>query len=623
MKKYIILILILLLSICIQSYGQSKRANVWYLSQEVGLNFNFNPPCVIESGVLETNKSSSSICDKNGNLQFYSNNETIWNSNNQIISNGTNLYACSGSAQGSVVVPLTSNPYQYYLVTCDNFRDPPGVYATGSICRDIYAIKNILCLNLIDMGADNGKGTVLFKNKVIYAGYVNGMIGATKHINTKDTWLLTYDYDINKFVSLLLTDCGIQDTVISNIPFNVFDPIVPVKFSPKGDLFHIKEDYPDQGAMIAHFNTTTGEASAPIFIKSPTTEACFSIDNRYLYTSPFEDNIPRHDLSLIDTASINASKQVTPGYLVDGRNSGIQNGPDGKVYYVFCSTYLTWYIIDDPLSGTMTARKSYIPITKNYDPIQFTTPPNFVQSWFDPNFVEYEYGSPIISYDRVCAGNKSTFKAAHIPPATNYHWEIFENNLPVTYYYNQDSITHLFSSSGKYTVKLSIDFSCIPDIITRSDIFVDAFPSADYIKDTILCTNNNFVLQAEPNQVSYLWNTGNTTAQQVSAADNVYAVSVTNTCGTAVDSVKINKVTYRLYNLITPNHDALNETFKIDSNADILGNLVIYNSWGARIYENNSYNSTWPEKDIDAGVYYYEFTYSTCNTDKGWVQVIK
>jgi len=624
MKKQLLLYCFFLFISLTTVLGQSKRANVWYLSEGVGIDFNCTPPCYLQNGALPNCYSSSTICNKNGNLQFYSDNQTIWSSNHHVMENGDGLYSCPWSPQGSLIVPLTNNPNQYYLVTCDNFRYPPNVYNPGQICTDINPVKNVLSLHLIDMGYNNGQGKVLWKNKVIYNGNVNAMLAGVKHANTKDTWLLTYDYDTDRFVSLLLTDCGIQDTIISaDLGFHIVRGLPSLAFSPKGDLFHIRSDFSLAATMVAHFNTATGAATNPFFLRTSGGRGCFSTDSRYLYTTATTSSeIPRYDLSLIDTAAIYENRQ-TLGTIWDALNDGVQNTPNGKIYYNFDSQYITWYIIDSPLNNNLSYRKEYKPINKSLFLSQYASPPNFVQSWFDPNFVEYEYGSPTISYDRVCAGNKSTFKASHIPPATSYHWEIFENNLPVTYFYNQDSITHLFSSSGKYTVKLSIDFSCIPDVITRDDIFVDALPNADYIKDTILCTNNNLILQAEPNQVSYVWNTGNTTHQQTSSADNIYSVSVTNTCGTAVDSVRIDKVEYRLYNLITPNQDALNENFEIDSNADILGSLVIYNSWGSRIYENNSYTNTWPEKDIDAGVYYYEFTYSTCKTDKGWVQVIK
>jgi gliding motility-associated-like protein len=607
-----------------QTHAQSKRANVWYVSNGIGYDFNFNPPRTSQSGAMSTANSSAAICDKNGVLQFYTDNETIWNRNHQILANGTGLYSCRWAQQGSVIVPLVSNPNQYYLVTCDDLRYP--VYANDPfVCGDINPVKYVLSLSLIDMSANNGNGHVLWKNKVIYgSGYVMSTIAAVKHANTKDTWLMTYDFDINRFVSLLLTDCGIQDTVVSPdlgviVPFNKN----PVTFSPKGNLFHIRTDYmlPERGSMMAHFDNSTGLASYPVFFRGENTQACFTVDNRYLYQSA---GMIRYDLSdLSDTAAIYASREsIDFGY---GFNFGVQNGPDGKVYFIGNRSYrMDLNGIDQPMSANLSYSKIIADITKPMEYGQVNAaPPNFVQSWFDPDFKEYEYGNPVIYYTRNCIKSPSIFTATGIPPATPYHWEIQEADMPLTTYYNTDTITHAFTNAGTHSVKLVIDFLCMPDVITRNDIIVDDLPEKDYIKDVDVCTGNMYTLNAQPNQLAYLWDTGNTGQQQTGEAGNTYSVKVSNTCGQVEDTVYVKKISYKLPNLITPNNDSYNDTFEVDSQESFSGMLEIYNSWGAVIYQNTHYKNTWPEENIDAGIYYYRFRYSTCEPVNSWLQVIK
>jgi len=623
-RVYFLLLTTFIYSVSIQTHAQSKRANVWYVSNGLGYDFNCNPPCANQLGAMGTANSSSTICDKSGNLQFYTDNETIWNSSHQVMANGTGLYSCRWAQQGSVVVPLTYNPAQYYLVTCDDLRYP--VIANDPfVCSDINPVKYILSLSLIDMSANNGKGVVLSKNNVIYgSGYVMSTIAAVKHANTKDTWLMTYDFNINRFVSLLLTDCGILDTIISP-DLGVIVPINknPITFSPKGNLFHIRTDYmlPERGSMIANFDNRTGLASNPIFFRGENTQACFSVDNHYLYQSGGKI---RYDLSdLADTAAIYASRKMLDfGY---GANFGVQNGPDGKVYFVSNRPYrLDLNGVDQPTASTSTYSQLIVNIIK---PIQYpqanAQPPNFVQSWFDPNFKEYEYGSPVIHYTRSCITNLAIFTATGIPPVTPYHWEVEEVDVPLTTYYNTDTITHAFTHAGIHTVRLVIDFTCIPDIITRNDIVVDTLPDKNYIKDVDICTGDKYVLNAQPGQVQYVWNTGNTNQQQVGTAGNTYSVEVSNTCGQIEDSVYVKKVSYKLPNLITPNNDAHNDTFEVDSEETFSGMLEIYNSWGATIYQNTNYKNSWPESTVDAGIYYYRFTYSTCEPVNSWLQVIK
>lgn len=614
--------IVILSLICLNVCAQSKRANVWNMPEGIQIDFNCNPPCPSLNNTVQECGSSSSICDINGHLQFYTDNETIWSSNHEIMFNGTGLYSCSFSIQGSVIVPVTSNPYQYYLITCDNVRFPLNVNTPDYICSDINPVKNVLCLHLIDMRFNNGQGAVLWKNKIIYNGHVEQMLAAVKHANTKDTWLLTYDTDINRFVSLLLTDCGIEKTIISeDLGFRIISGLSPIRFSPKGDMFHVKADLPQPGNMVAHFNTTTGEASNSFFFRGYSLKGCFSADSRYLYSDASNSyEIPRYDLSLIDTATIYENKQTVKVGLYEGFNNGLQNGPNGKLYFTFDQRFVTWYIVDEPSALSFTTKSLYIPI-KNQNLTHSTNPPNFVQSWFDPDFKEYEYGSPSFSFDRVCMGNKTTLRAVHIPPATNYHWEIYENGMPVTVYYNEDTITHTFAEPGTHSVRLVIDFSCIPDVIIRDDIIVDKLP-VKYLQDTTVCEGSAVVAEAQPSQVSYVWNTGNTSNLQTAIPDQSYTVTVSNACGSKVDSITITKVEYKVTNLVTQNNDGMNEVLNIQTNSTTSGTLSIYNNWGSQVYANDVYQNTWPETTVEAGIYYYRFNISSCKPSNGWVQVI-
>lgn len=569
--------------------------------------------------------SSSTICDKNGNLQFYTDNETIWNSSHQIMANGTGLYSCRWAQQGSVIVPLSSNSSQYYLITCDDFRIPANANAQF-FCSDINPVKYILSLSLIDISLNNGKGQVLWKNKVIYgSGHILSTIAAVKHANTKDTWIMTFDFNINRFVSLLLTDCGIQDTVRSpDIGIAVPSNRNPITFSPKGNLFHIHTDYmlPESGSMVAYFDNKTGLASNPVFFRGENTQSCFTVDNQYLYQS---GGMVRYNLSnLSDTAAIYASREnIDLGY---GANFGVQNGPDGNIYFITNQpNYIMLYRIEDPTAANIVLGSQItttLPADIQYSQVN-AAPPNFVQSWFDPNFKEYEYGSPKIHYTRNCISGPAMFIASGIPPATHYHWEIEELGIGIKKYFDVDTIKHTFTNAGTHTVRLVIDFLCMPDIITRNDILVDELPQKDYMKDADVCAGDHYVLNAQPNQVQYLWNTGNTTSQQIGVAGNTYSVQVSNACGQNKDNAYLKRIQYRLPNLITPNNDTYNDTFEVDSEENFEGTLVIYNSWGTQIYENSHYKNTWPEDKIDDGVYYYRFSYNSCEPINSWLQVIK
>jgi hypothetical protein len=633
MTKSFYTLFFFLLTLTMQAQ-HNKRANVWYITQGLGYNFNCTPPCPLENGALGEAFCSASICDTNGSLLLYTDNETIWNRNHQVIANGTGLYSCKWASQGCVFVPLASNPNLYYLITVDSWRDKAGSPNPYACKESSVPVQYSMCLHLIDVAANNGAGQVLWKNKVIYGdARINDILGTVKHANTRDTWLMTYDYNIRRFVSLLLTECGVRDTIISSVISSSIDNAnrisnnasSPLIFSPQGDAFSVCvtgldtiNGYVESYFIIGRFNDTTGIMENFITLdKSSAVVGTFSTDSRYLYTSDSQ-----YDISIWDSTAITQSRKViNPLY-----NFLVQNAPDGKMYGQGGPStglqMLSWTIVNDPLLSPATISFQPVLVTKPIVPLKNRYIPNFVQSWFDPDFNEYKYGSPKINYTRVCKGEKTIFKSTGMPPATPYHWEIIQPNQPIIRFDNQDSIAYIFSQSGEFTVKLSIDFACMPDVITRTDIVVDSLPK-DYLQDVYLCSGSNVTLQAQPDQISYLWNTGNTTAQQIIEVDNTYYVDVTNSCGSIRDAVNVNQIHYTIPNLITPNNDFKNDVFKIDSNSPVQGNLEIYNSWGANIYQNISYKNTWPEHDIEAGVYYYRFIYSTCAPEKGWLQVIK
>jgi gliding motility-associated-like protein len=75
-------------------------------------------------------------------------------------------------------------------------------------------------------------------------------------------------------------------------------------------------------------------------------------------------------------------------------------------------------------------------------------------------------------------------------------------------------------------------------------------------------------------------------------------------------------------NLITPNGDKSNDIFEIIG-LPRESELKIYNRWGARVYENKSYDNTWAGEGNPDGVYYYDLILPDKTLYKGWVEVLR
>jgi gliding motility-associated-like protein len=96
----------------------------------------------------------------------------------------------------------------------------------------------------------------------------------------------------------------------------------------------------------------------------------------------------------------------------------------------------------------------------------------------------------------------------------------------------------------------------------------------------------------------------NATAQvtELSLGVNSFLWTVSNgACPDAIDTVNITVNNLVIPTLITPNKDGKNDFFVIRG-IQTLGNtsLIIFDRWGARVYENDKYDNSWDGTDFDS-----------------------
>ncbi|MDO7847844.1 gliding motility-associated C-terminal domain-containing protein [Hymenobacter sp. M29] len=73
-------------------------------------------------------------------------------------------------------------------------------------------------------------------------------------------------------------------------------------------------------------------------------------------------------------------------------------------------------------------------------------------------------------------------------------------------------------------------------------------------------------------------------------------------------------------NIITPNGDNLNQTFKPRIGC-LPTSLEVYSRWGQRVYQSNDYQYDWDAKNLPDGIYYYLLRDTDNRQIKGWVEV--
>ncbi|RAK63246.1 PKD domain-containing protein [Hymenobacter edaphi] len=132
------------------------------------------------------------------------------------------------------------------------------------------------------------------------------------------------------------------------------------------------------------------------------------------------------------------------------------------------------------------------------------------------------------------------------------------------------------------------------------------------------------------NATTYAWNFGD--AQTSTAATPTHAYEqpgtyqvqlVASSTAQCVDeqrlSIEVRR--FELPNVITPNGDRMNDTFKpFVSFAGV--DVDIYNRWGTKVFSQTQYTGNWGA-DAPAGTYYYHLRSSQGEVWKGWVEVIR
>jgi|GEM_PF-995733 len=114
-------------------FSQSETDN-WYFGNNAGLNFNNGDVTVLENGSMTTPAGCSSISDNNGNLLLYTNGQTVWNKNHQIMLNGQDLAGEIEGVQSAIIVPKPNDTSTYYIfyVRQTTLTNPvyfvPGMY---------------------------------------------------------------------------------------------------------------------------------------------------------------------------------------------------------------------------------------------------------------------------------------------------------------------------------------------------------------------------------------------------------------------------------------------------------------------------------------------------------------
>lgn len=326
-----------------------------------GINFDFNqkPPQISKKyREMDFYGLSACISDTDGKLQFYSNGCYIANNQEQLMENGEHLnpgpiyddWCHDGSdylagMQGMMILPYPDNTQVYSV-----FHKLTEI--------DIYPIAPVLYRTKVDMSYNNGLGKVVEKNiPVMEDTLATSELTAVRHVNGKDWWVITPQFNNDRYYIFLFTKDGIADTLEQQIGLARTVDSWQCIFSPDGTKF--VRYGPVDDIYIFDFDRAAGQLSNFQFVplqeetyqgSQPVTGGCMiSPNSRYLYISS-QFAVYQFDLWADD---IKASQQVIGVY--DDYFSPfatifntMQLGPDCKIYISIPNGVNVLHVINRP-----------------------------------------------------------------------------------------------------------------------------------------------------------------------------------------------------------------------------------------------------------------------------------
>lgn len=325
----LMLALLLFFPAALQAQYNAAANRIWIFGHHAGLDFSSGSPVPIRSAIdaldpAGTLESNTSVCNSSGILQFYTDGSQVWDRSGNVMPNGTNLTglgigATNSTSQGALIIPMPDSSRKYYVFSLTAVDQQP-------------ALRGRLFYSVVDMDLNGGLGDIAAGRKgiVVDSGLTEKMIGITG--DRCNMWILTCVRGQALYKAYEITSAGLSPApVVSNAATSKNMSFGYLAVSP--DRKHIAASEQaifggNNGLELARFDAATGAVYNAVQLEPQLGYygICFSPDNSKLYGSSFQD-IYQFDITAPSPAL--TRMQVS----ANGRTSGLQCGPDGRIYF--------------------------------------------------------------------------------------------------------------------------------------------------------------------------------------------------------------------------------------------------------------------------------------------------
>lgn len=561
---------------------QDQSNGIWYFGDGAGLNFNPDPddpnaptPRPIESPhPQDIPAGTTTITDSSGEVLFFTDGESVWDLNGDLMANGDSIGGNNSSSQAVIAIGVPNEQTLFYLFTTQTTADG----------------NNEVRYSLVDIKSENptGVGNVVSKDNFLFSPSTEQ---SAAFANGDTTWVVFHELGNNTFRAYPVSQEGIGQPVLSSVGsshgFN--SGVGSMKFSPEGDQLAVTISEGGCNRLeIFDFDADTGElteyALLDLGCDGEVYGLEFSDSGEKIFVSyrnggpgieefnikPVENDDPDAAscpacFDNADTADQRESCILSTRNAISGTGSldlgALQIGPDGNVYAaVVGSNQIGQIAVGSGCNSTSTFNQNSV------EPMPGTT--NLGLPSFAQNSGSSIPEPSLVAPERLCLdpddGATATIEGGGEPDIDSYFWTITRDDGtvildnfggPGDQFQNLEQI---FDEPGIYTVNLNVTRCATEDYFDEDiEIEVVAPPTLTLESDVTLCAEEPVTLTAiegyDPAEGLYDF-------QWTNAAGQVLGDENSNSITVDEESIYSVSVSYRLPEGLTEEEALLFET---------------------------------------------------------------
>ena len=459
-------------AITITVYGNEEQtSNFWYFGNNAGIDFNENPPVALDDGAQNAPEGTATVSDANGDLLFYTDGETVYNRDHDVMPGGTDINqgGTNGSTQSAIIVQFPSDETMYYIFTTD------AVFGDGTFN---------MRYSVVDLKEDAPFGRVTIKGKPLF---VRSTEKLTATMGGDLTWVLGHEFGNNTFRVYPIDTLGIRQPVLSAVG-SVHNNSIEnngrgyMKLTRDNNNLAVTIPGNPNIVEIFDFDANTGELSNPYQIDLMENSGFaygleWSPGGNKLFVSVNLGNgnsvLKEYAFDSLRTEAALLNEEDVPRSL-----GAIQIAPDNQVYVAIDGSNTLGRIAVNEDSAQVSV---FTPDGFNLAPTTTSTLglPNFMQSQIPPT------QDPSLDFTEACVGQETSFMGSGTSDIDEFFWSFGDSNQS-----NEQNPTHTYQAPGTYNVALRITNRCGYDSTLTATVEVFAPPQGLGSRAEAICDND-------------------------------------------------------------------------------------------------------------------------------------